>query len=63
MLFASFLAGTGLAWVVLGTMATAKPLQARRKIRHVKAFGYLLNPSVIYRQALENGTACRSPLS
>jgi len=38
-------------------MATTEPLQRRRRTRHPKAFGYLLNPSAIYNQAVENGTA------
>ena len=36
------------------TTSTSPP--KRRKVTYAKAFGYLLDPNVVYRQAIEDGT-------
>jgi hypothetical protein len=42
------------------TTSTSPP--KRRKVTYAKAFGYLLNPCVIYRQAIEDGTVIEGQL-
>jgi hypothetical protein len=41
------------------TMAILMPPKKPRKTRHLKVFGYLLNPYSIYQQAVSDGTAIK----
>jgi hypothetical protein len=39
--------------------ASTSPPKRHRKVTYAKAYGYLLGPTVIYKQAIEDGTAIK----
>jgi hypothetical protein len=39
--------------------ASTSPPKRRRKVTYAKAYGYLFDPTVIYEQAIEDGTAIK----
>ncbi|KAF8802669.1 hypothetical protein BYT27DRAFT_7196377 [Phlegmacium glaucopus] len=42
--------------------ATSTTSPKRRKVKYAKAYGYLLDPSLIYQQAIKDGTAIEGQL-